>query len=139
LAKAFRFQSPDIIQGAAYIHASEDLEAALQKTEMVVEKLKKLKLREAARKVTDSIQETLTYYRYPQQHWRRIRTNNPMERLMREIRRRTKVVGAFSDGNSALMLCTARLRHVSGTQWGVQKYLNMDLLKYQELASALSS
>jgi transposase-like protein len=39
-----------------------------------------------------------------------------MERLLREARRRTKVVGAFPDGHSALMLVTARLRHVSATQ-----------------------
>jgi transposase-like protein len=35
-------------------------------------------------------------------HWRRIRTNNPLERIMREIRRRTRVVGAFPDDESAL-------------------------------------
>lgn len=47
-----------------------------------------------------------------------------MERLNREIRRRTRVVGCFPDGNSALMLVCARLRHVAGTQWGNKKYMN---------------
>jgi hypothetical protein len=42
--------------------------------------------------------ETLSYYAFPSQHWRSLRTNNPLERLMREIRRRTRVVGAFPDG-----------------------------------------
>ena len=51
-----------------------------------------------------------------------------MERLLKEIRRRSKVVGAFPDGKSALMLSAARLRHVSGTQWGRRKYMDMDLL-----------
>jgi len=51
-----------------------------------------------------------------------------MERLLKEIRRRSKVVGAFPDGKSALMLSAARLRHVSGTQWGTRKYMDMDLL-----------
>lgn len=46
------------------------------------------------------------------------RTNNVIERLNREIRRRTRVVGSFPDGNSALMLVCVRLRHVAGTQWG---------------------
>ena len=41
------------------------------------------------------------------------------------IERRTRVVGAFPDGNSALMLVCARLRHVAGTQWGSKKYMNM--------------
>ena len=50
-------------------------------------------------------------------------------RLNREIRRRTRVVGAFPDGNSALMLVCARLRHVAGTQWGNKKYMNMKHLE----------
>ncbi|QDT73342.1 Transposase, Mutator family [Lacipirellula limnantheis] len=65
---------------------------------------------------------------YPREHWIRIRTNNPLERIMREIRRRTRVVGAFPDGNSALMLVAARLRHVAGTKWGTRKYLDMERL-----------
>ena len=52
-----------------------------------------------------------------------------IERLNREIRRRTRVVGSFPDGNSALMLVCARLRHVAGTQWGNKKYMNMKHLE----------
>ena len=51
-------------------------------------------------------------------HWRRIRTNNAIERLNREIRRRTRVVGTFPDGKSALMLVTARLKYVADSEWG---------------------
>jgi hypothetical protein len=40
------------------------------------------------------------------------------DRLCREIRRRTRVVGAFPDGTGALMLVAARLRYVAGTRWG---------------------
>jgi hypothetical protein len=72
--------------------------------------------------------ETLTYYAMPAEHWRCLRTNNPLERLMREIRRRTRVVGAFPDGNSALMLVAARLRHVAATKWGTKRYLQMNRL-----------
>ncbi len=59
------------------------------------------------------IEETLVYMDFPYTHWQKIRTNNVIERLNREIRRRTRVVGAFPDGNSALMLVCARLRHVA--------------------------
>ena len=52
-----------------------------------------------------------------------------IERLNREIRRRTRVVGTFPDGNSALMLVCARLRHVAGTQWVCKKYRNMKHLE----------
>ena len=48
---------------------------------------------------------------------------------MREIRRRTRVVGAFPDGNSALNLAAARLRHIAGTRWSARRYLNMHLLR----------
>ena len=88
-----------------------------------------MKLKEAAKKVEDGIEETLTYCDFPSEHWTRIRTNNVIERLNREIRRRTRVVGTFPDGNSALMLVCARLRHVAGTQWGSKKYMNMKHLE----------
>ncbi len=73
----------------------------------------------------DGIEETLTYCDFPGEHWTRIRTNNVIERLNREIRRRTRVLGTFPGGDSALMLVCARLRHVAGTQWGCKKYMNM--------------
>ena len=110
------------------IHASEDRKAANEKAQSVIKKLKKQKLPQAAKKIEDSIHETLTYYDFPSEHWRRIRTNNPLERILREVRRRTRVVGAFPDGNSALMLVAARLRHIAGTRWGTRRYLNMNLL-----------
>jgi transposase-like protein len=72
--------------------------------------------------------ETLSYYAYPSTHWRQNRTNNPLERIIREIRRRTRVVGAFPDGKSALMLVAARLRHIATTQWGKRRYMVMDAL-----------
>ena len=79
--------------------------------------------------VRGSVEETLTYCDFPCEHWTRIRTNNVIERLNREIRRRTRVVGTFPDGNSALMLVCARLRHVADTQWGSKKYMNMKHLE----------
>ena len=113
------------------IHAQEDKEAALEKAASVVEKLKTMKLTKAAKKVEESIAETLTYMSFPTEHWTRIRTNNTLERLNKEIKRRTKVVGTFPDGQSALMLVCARLRHVAASEWGSKRYLNMDHLKSQ--------
>ncbi len=75
-----------------------------------------MKLREAAKKIEDGVEETLTYADFHCEHCTHIRTNNVIERLNREIHMRTRVVGCFSDGNSALMLVCARLRHVAGTQ-----------------------
>lgn len=72
------------------------------------------------KKLEDGIEETITYMDFPYQHWTRIRTNNTIERLNREIKRRTSAIGAFPDGQSALILVCARLRHVARTQWGEQ-------------------
>lgn len=80
--------------------------------------------------IPDQKQKTLMpLMDFPSEHWRKIRTNNPLERIIREIKRRTKVVGAFPDGKSALMLATARLRHVASTKWGTKKYVDMEKLK----------
>ena len=75
--------------------------------------------------VERSVQETLTYYAFPDIHWQKIRTNNPLERIMREIRRRTRVVGAFPDGQSCLNLAAARLRYIAGSAWSTKRYMNM--------------
>jgi len=110
------------------IHAQEDAKAAKEKALQVVEKLRAMRLAKAAEIVENGIGETLSYYSMPPEHWRCIRTNNPLERLNREIRRRTRVVGAFPDGRSALMLVAARLRHVAATRWGTKRYLQMNRL-----------
>lgn len=110
------------------IHAQEDAQSAKEKARQVAIKLREMRLARAAEIVEAGIDETLSYYSMPSEHWRSLRTNNPLERLMREIRRRTRVVGAFPDGKSALMLVAARLRHVAATRWGTKRYLQMNRL-----------
>ncbi len=110
------------------IHAQEDAKAAREKARQVAEKLREMRLAQGCGDRRSGIDETLTYYAMPPEHWRCLRTNNPLERLMREIRRRTRVVGAFPDGKSALMLVAARLRHVAATKWGTKRYLQMNRL-----------
>jgi transposase-like protein len=114
------------------IHGQEDRQAALEKAEAVARKLEGMKLGQAAAIVRLGVAETLSYMAFPREHWTRIRTNNMLERIMREIRRRTRVVGNFPDGQSALMLVAARLRHVAGTRWGTRQYLDMERLREQE-------
>ena len=111
------------------IHAQEDRQAAREKASLVVEKLVVLRLGQAATIVREGVDETLSYMAFPREHWTRIRTNNVLERIMREIRRRTRVVGNFPDGNSAVMLVAARLRHIAGTKWGSRAYLDMERLR----------
>ena len=77
----------------------------------MAEELRVMKLKEAAKKVEDGVEETLSYCDFFYGHWARTRINNVVERLNREIRRRTRIVRCFPDDNFALMLVCARLRH----------------------------
>ena len=115
------------------IHAQESRKSAREKAASVARQLREMKLSAAAQKVEESIEETLTYMDYPTEHWNRIRTNNTTEWVNREIKRRTKAIGAFPDGQSALMLVCARLRHVAASEWGSKRYLNMNHLFDLEL------
>ena len=73
----------------------------------MVVKLQQMKLAQVAQLVHEGVEETLSYYEFPREHWRCLRTNNPLERIVREIRRRTRVVSAFPDGHLAPMLVAA--------------------------------
>lgn len=107
------------------IHALEIKEAAREKANQVSEKLRSMKLSKTTKKVEDGIEETLTYMDFPTQHWTRILTNNAIEHFNHEIKRRTKAIGAFPNGQSALMLVCAKLRHVTANSWGARRYMNM--------------
>lgn len=115
------------------IHAQESREAAVAKAEEVADALDGMRLGAAAAIVREGHLETLAYTEFPMQHWVRIRTNNAIERLNREIRRRTRVVGTFPDGNSALMLVTARLKYIAECEWGRRRYLDVSLLEDGEV------
>jgi len=121
------------------IHAQEDKAAAQENAGAIVQKLREMKLKEAAKKVEESVTETLTYMTFPHEHWLKIRSNNAIERLNREIRRRTRVVGAFPDAHSALMLVCARLRYMESSLWGEKLYLNMKHLDAMDLDEEIAA
>ena len=131
LAKVPKSKRPQAAAMLKAIHAMESREAAAAKAEAVASDLESMKLKEAAKVVREGFAETLTYCEMPREHWRRIRTNNAIERLNREIRRRTRVVGTFPDGKSALMLVAARLKYVADSEWGSRRYLDVSPLKEQ--------
>ena len=129
LAKAPKTRRAKAAAMLKAIHATESREASEGKAAEVADELESMRPEGAAKAVRDGCAETLTYTRFPAAHWRRIRTNNAIERLNREIRRRTRVVGTFPDGNSALMLVTARLKYVAESEWGSRRYLDVALLE----------
>ena len=129
LARVPKSKRPGVAAMLEAIHAMESRGASERKAAEVADELESMRLEGAAKAARDGCAETLTYTRFPAAHWRRIRTNNAIERLNREIRRRTRVVGTFPDGNSALMLVTARLKYVAGSEWGSRRYLDVTLLE----------
>ena len=128
LAKVPRARRAKVAAMLKAIHAMESREASERKAAEVADELESMRLEGAAKAVRDGCAETLTHARFPAAHWRRIRANSAIERLNREIRRRTRVVGTFPDGNSALMLVTARLKYVAESEWGSRRYLDVTLL-----------
>ncbi len=72
-----------------------------------------------------NLPEGLTVFDFPKAHWRRIRTTNMVERLHREIRRRTRVVSIFPNEASCLRLITALLMKTSETWVTGRVYLSM--------------
>ena len=129
LAKVPKSKRSQVAAMLKAIHAMESREASAAKAESVAAELESMKLKEAAKVVHEGFAETLAYCEMPREHWRRIRTNNAIERLNREIRRRTRVIGTFPDGKSALMLVAARLKYVADSEWGSRRYLDASLLK----------
>lgn len=81
------------------------------------------------RTVRDGFAETLAYTEFPPEHWRQIRTNNGIERINNQIRRRTRIVGIFPNDTSTLMLVTARLKYIVEHEWGKRRYLDMSKLE----------
>jgi putative transposase len=88
----------DVAHVLKAVHAQESREAAEQKARTIIADLRASKMSKAAALVEQAVNEMLTYYAFPDIHWQKIRTNNPVERIIGEIRRRTRVVGAFPDG-----------------------------------------
>jgi putative transposase len=77
------------------------------------------------------IEGALTYLGYPGSHHARIRTTNMLERLFKEVKRRTRVVGVFPNESSAATLATEIVLR-SSEEWALRCYLTMDALEAVE-------
>lgn len=69
----------------------------------------------------------MSCYGFPAVHWWKIRSNNVLERLNLEIRRRTNAAGSFPDSEAALMLVADRLRYVLTHRWGTKRYMSREI------------
>jgi transposase-like protein len=79
--------------------------------------------------VENNIEETLTFYRLPQQHHKHLKSTNMLERLNEELKRRTHVVRIFPNAASCLRLVRALAAETHENWIEATRYLNMDLLR----------
>lgn len=110
----------------------ENAEEARHKAARVREQYQR-SLPAAMRTLEGALEDSLAFYGFPREHWKMLRTNNPLERLMKEIRRRTKVAEQFPHEESALLLVTARLKRIHES-WAERRYLELSPLWEQEQA-----
>ena len=104
------------------IDASEDWDAAKIRVARAGAELKRMQLTKVAELFEQNVWDTLNYLVFPREHQRGLRSNSPQIKLLRTISERTRMVGAFSDGPSAVHLVSARMRHIEATVWKKKRY-----------------
>jgi putative transposase len=120
----------EIAETMREIFGSPTLEVARTMVRRAVEKYSK-KAPEFAKWLEDNIEEGLTVYQFPKEHWRKLRTSNGIERVNKEIRRRTRVAVLFPNPASALRLVTGVIMEIHEEWVTVKKYLDMTPLLNQ--------
>ena len=120
------------------IHAQDDRKEAVANAGIVDKNLVLMKPKRAAKLLQAGVERSLDHAYSPREHWQNINNDNPLERILRELRRRPRVVGAFPEGHSALMPVVERLRHIARTRWRTKKHLNMGLFEHAPRCAALA-
>jgi len=115
------------------IFQSPTLEMAIEMKRKAIEKYEK-RAPEFSRWLEENIDESLTVYHFPKDHWKKLRTSNGIERVNREIKRRTRVAVLFPNKESALRLVTGVIVEIHEEWITNRPYLDMSSLlsKYEK-------
>jgi len=116
------------------IFAQPDLEAVWAQHARIVEQLQE-RFSDAASLLTEAGSDVLAFATFPREHWRQIWSNNPQERLNREVRRRTDVVGIFPDRAAIVRLVGAVLAEQHDEWLVARRYLSAESLKVAQMAA----
>jgi len=84
------------------------------------------------------LEECLTFYRFPERHWKHIRTSNVIERAFKEVKRRTRVVGRFPNETSALVMVFSLLEEEK-IKWQKVGMRTEDIAWIEEASKALEA
>jgi transposase-like protein len=111
------------------IFEQPDRDATWEQLGDVVDKLTQAGFNDVATRVLDAADDILAFSAFPVEHWPKIRSNNPQERLNKEIRRRTDVVGIFPNRAAVIRLVGALLAEQTD-EWAITKrYMSAESLK----------
>lgn len=126
------------IRKALYaIWHADDLEAAGEAARGFVRKYGG-RYEAAVECLLECLSDCLTVFRFPEKHWKRIRTSNPLERTFKEVRRRTRVVGRFPTEGSALAVIYCILT-IESAKWRGMKFTPTTVLELREVSEQLKA
>ncbi|HWB71708.1 MAG TPA: IS256 family transposase [Egibacteraceae bacterium] len=135
LVKVPRSAQPMVASAVRTIFAQQRSEDAWRQLHAVVDQLHEANLADAARLLEDAAPDVLAYTAFPRDIWRKIWSNNPQERLNKEIRRRTDVVGIFPTRPAVIRLVGAVLAE-QHDEWATgRRYMSLDALRATNLTS----
>ena len=128
LTRVSKAAQPAVATLVRSIFAQPDAESVRTQHAAVVDQLDQ-RFPQAARLLEEATEETLAFAHFPKSFWRQIWSNNPLERLNKEIRRRTDVVGIFP-GRAALLRLAGAVLAEQNDEWLVsRRYVSLDALQ----------